>query len=259
MNPPTSACHRSDLIVQIVHCGPRDLPSNADSVVRLPRFRYCGDDTDLVQASVDAVNKVRPIPSQCEVSVSGSQILLRCPGNDPYQLMLLYMRHSHAYRLKPERQLWLVVAFQLFLNDLNRSISFNHFGSISYDLDGYHQVSCSLHVLADDSGRTRTAPTGAAALEYPTITYGDPSQNLSQNPSQSSVLTAVREAVPAPDVYDFGQQLGGDRGGAVCRRSGARPYKTGRRVLGQRLTRFRTARTARPRRTGSVTRDVISV
>lgn len=128
MHPPASVCHRPDLIVQIVHCGPRDLPSNADSVVRLPRVRYCGDDTDLVQASVDAVNKVRSVPGQREVRVSGAQILLRCPGNDPYQLMLLYMRHSHAYRLKPERQLSLVVAFQLFLNDLNRSISFNHFG-----------------------------------------------------------------------------------------------------------------------------------
>lgn len=153
MNPPMGACHRSDLIVQIVHRGPRDLPSNAHSVVRLPRVRYCGDDTDLMQASVDAVNKVRPIPGQREVWVSSAQVLLRCPGNDPYQLMLLYMRQSHAYRLKPERQLSLVVAFQLFLNDLNRGISFNHFGSISYGPGGYHQVSCWLQVLADRSGR----------------------------------------------------------------------------------------------------------
>ncbi|MEV8154817.1 hypothetical protein AB0R11_19885 [Streptomyces fradiae] len=68
--------------------------------------------------------------------------------------MLLYMRHSHANRGKPKRQLSLVVAFQLFLNDLNRGISLNHFGSISYSPDGYHQVSRSLHVLPDRSGGT---------------------------------------------------------------------------------------------------------
>jgi hypothetical protein len=76
MNPPTSACHRPNLIMQIVHCGPRNLPTNADSVACLPRVRYCGDDTDLMQASVDAVNKVRPIPGQREVRVSGAQVLL---------------------------------------------------------------------------------------------------------------------------------------------------------------------------------------
>ncbi|SEP02040.1 hypothetical protein SAMN05216267_10724 [Actinacidiphila rubida] len=76
MNPPTSACHRPDLIVQIVHCGPRDLLSNADAVVRLPRVRYCGDDTDLMQASVDAVNEVWPIPGQREVWGSGAQVRL---------------------------------------------------------------------------------------------------------------------------------------------------------------------------------------
>ena len=141
VNPPASGCHCPDLIVEIVHCGPRGLPSHADSVVRLPRVHYCGDDTDLMQASVDAVNKVRPIPCQREAWISGAQVLRGCPGDDPYQLMLLYARHSHAYGDKPERKLSLIVAFQLFLDDLNRSISFDHFGSISYCLDGYHQVS----------------------------------------------------------------------------------------------------------------------
>lgn len=154
MHPPTSACHRSDLIVQIVHCGPRGLPSNADSVVRLPRVCYGGDNTDLVQASVDAVNKVRPIPGQRELRVSGAQILIRCPGNDPYKLVLLYMRHSHAYRVKSKRQLSLAVTLQLLFNDLNRGISLNHFVSIPYGPEGYHQVSCSPHGLADHSGRT---------------------------------------------------------------------------------------------------------
>ncbi|MFG3024492.1 hypothetical protein ACGFZQ_39255 [Streptomyces sp. NPDC048254] len=45
------------------------------------------------------------------------------------------MRHSHAHRLKPNRQLPLAAAFQLFLNNLNRG--------------SYHQVS----LLAPRLGR----------------------------------------------------------------------------------------------------------
>ena len=37
--------------------------------------------------------------------------------------MLLYMRHSHAYRIKLMWQLSLVVACQLFLNNPNRAIT----------------------------------------------------------------------------------------------------------------------------------------
>ncbi len=144
MNPPASLCHRPDLVVQIIHCGPRDLSSDADSVVRLPRARYCGDDTDPVQASVDAVDKVRAIPGQRELWIPGAQILLRRPGNDPRQLVPLDMRHSHLHRAKPKRKLPLVLAFQLFLDDLNRGFSLNHSVSIPYGLAGYHQVSYSL-------------------------------------------------------------------------------------------------------------------
>ncbi len=91
MNRPARVCRCPDLIVQVVHRGTRDLPSNAGSVVRFPLAGYRGDGTDLVQTSVDAVNKVRPVPTQHEVRILGAQILLGRPGNDPCQVVPLYV------------------------------------------------------------------------------------------------------------------------------------------------------------------------
>ncbi len=134
MHPSASSRDSPNLIVQIVDCGAYGLASYANSVVNNPGFGYRRDDPDPVKAAVEAINQVRPVSGEHEVGIPGPQVLLGRPANHPGQLVLLYMRHSHAHRLRSRRQFALILAFQLLFNDTNCRIALNHVRSIPYRL-----------------------------------------------------------------------------------------------------------------------------
>lgn len=162
---PTLGCDFPDLFVQIVHCGTYGLAPNADTIVGLPRPRGRRDDADLVQTSVDPVDQVWPVPGEHEVRIPGPKVLLGRPRDNPDQLVLLYMRHSHAHRVQARRQFPLMVAFQLFFNDPDCGFSLDHPRSIAY---GPARRPAGFSVAGATGGAAfpNTTPTQRALRQY---------------------------------------------------------------------------------------------
>lgn len=106
----------------------------AGSVVLLPPIGYRRDNPDLVQASVEPIYQIGPVPDKPEVPIPGAQILIGRPGDDPHQLVLVHTRDGQENRVRAHRAVRLVVACQLSLNDLDCGFSIDHACSIAYGL-----------------------------------------------------------------------------------------------------------------------------
>lgn len=206
------AIHRPDLIVQIVHCGPRHLPSGTGSVVRPPHAPVAADTIPSWRRlpSTRSTRHYGPFPVSMKSGFRGRRY-----SSDVQETIHTRSCHSPcdtAMRIgstpTDSSRWWSRSSSSSTIRTASsRSITRAASRTVS---DGDHQVSCSLRSCTDNTERSRTAPTGAAGSPsggVAAITHSDRLAEVEPEPLLLDKANATMDD-PAANLTPRGTAVG---------------------------------------------------